>query len=336
MDDEEKQARLREIKLGNIRLIGDLYLHNAIPIKIISECVDFLFKKIDTLYICTLCELVKKICKKLYFEDLVLLEKILEKLEEIYNSKDKLVDTKTRFKILDIIDLKKLGWGIKDTDQLITKFTTEIRSRKNSEMPTSRKSSINPTNVEYIRRSRFNSRADELKKETTTIIIKDENIMDELVTSLGADIEFYQCFRLTEEEFALIKKSNNELITEYSQEQPNKEEIVLNFNKLVEDLQCEKFIIIGHLLENMFSLNIKNSNITMNVLIYLYQNALISEDDIKHGIVLGLVNFKDNIIDYPNSKEYLQKFLKLITENKVIDENLLKVYQKCCDNMEKY
>jgi hypothetical protein len=29
----------------------------------------------------------------------------------------------------------------------------------------------------------------------------DANTMDELVTALGADIEFYQCFRLTDEEF---------------------------------------------------------------------------------------------------------------------------------------
>ena len=74
----------------------------------------------------------------------------------------------------------------------------------------------------------------------------------------------------------------------------------------------------------------------MNAIIYLFQNGLVSDDDIKHGIVLGLVNFKDNIIDYPNSKEYLSQFLKLITDNKIIDEKLLQVYQKCCDNMEKY
>ena len=68
MDEEERIARLREIKLGNIRLIGDFYLHNTIPIKIISECIDFLLAKLDDLNIRTLCELVKKICKKLYLK----------------------------------------------------------------------------------------------------------------------------------------------------------------------------------------------------------------------------------------------------------------------------
>lgn len=53
------------------------------------------------------------------------------------------------------------------------------------------------------------------------------------------------------------------------------------------------------------------------------------------SIVLGLVNFKDNIIDYPNSKEYLRKFLQLIKEHQILDEKLLKVYHRCCDNIEK-
>jgi hypothetical protein len=54
-------------------------------------------------------------------------------------------------------------------------------------------------------------------------------------------------------------------------------------NKMMEDVQCEKFIAVGHLLENMFSLNVKNSNITMNVLIYLYKKKLVDQEDIKHG-----------------------------------------------------
>ena len=103
--------------------------------------------------------------------------------------------------ILDIIDLKNDGWGIKEEDQLKKKDNfapiLNSRSRKDSELP-GRKSSINPSNVEYIKRSRFNSIADELK---TAKIENPTLIMDELVTTLGADIEFYQCFRLTEEEF---------------------------------------------------------------------------------------------------------------------------------------
>jgi len=72
-------------------------------------------------------------------------------------------------------------------------------------------------------------------------------------------------------------------ISEFEQPEINKDEINTIFNKMMDDVQCEKFIAIGHLLENMFSLNVKNSNITMSVLTYLYKSNLIDQEDIKHG-----------------------------------------------------
>jgi hypothetical protein len=130
---------------------------------------------------------------------------------------------------LDILDLQTEGWGIKDQDNLRKKDNSnnnnnnnnnisnvnvngngyayinsnsnvKTNSRKNSEISGRRKSSINPKDVEYIRRSRFNSMADELK---TSKIEDPTLILNELVKSLGADIEFYQCFKLTEEEFVI-------------------------------------------------------------------------------------------------------------------------------------
>ena len=81
MDDEETSARIREIKLGNIQLIGDFYINNAINIKIIQECVDFLFKNVVNCNMTTLCELLKKISKKLYFSDYEFLIKTTKQLE---------------------------------------------------------------------------------------------------------------------------------------------------------------------------------------------------------------------------------------------------------------
>jgi hypothetical protein len=86
----------------------------------------------------------------------------------------------------------------------------------------------------------------------------------------------------------------------------------------------------------MFSQNNENANIIMNCIIHFYKNQFICEEDIKHGIVLGLVNFKNNIIDYPNTTDYFQKFINLIKENNILDEKILIVYQRCCDNIKKY
>jgi hypothetical protein len=121
--------------------------------------------------------------------------------------------------MLDILELREKGWKITDEDRIkINKEKYEKNEKadkfdkddklsydlngntpvnKKGKTSDSRKSSINPSNVEYIKRSRFNSRADELLQS------KDENqsLMEELIGNLGSDIEFYQCFKLTDEEF---------------------------------------------------------------------------------------------------------------------------------------
>jgi len=239
--------------------------------------------------------------------------------------------SKTKFLILDCLELHKNKWGVKIEDQFKKKDEFASELRKGSEYSNSRKSSINPTNVEYLRRSRFNSRADEL--------INNPDMFNELVTSLGADITFYQCFKLTDDEFIIIKSIHKEMFNYLN----NKDELSRLFNNLLEEVLCEKFIAVGHILENMFSFDVKNANKTFDLFLQLYDLNTIDNEDIKHGylffnfsIVLGLVNFKDNMIDYPNSKTYLKRFLNLIAQKNIIDEKLLIVYEHCCDNIEKF
>lgn len=85
----------------------------------------------------------------------------------------------------------KLGYDLSNTNFSKNRKTSDFNSRK---------SSINPSNVEYIKRSRFNSRADELTHSKE----ENQNLMEELIGNLGSDIEFYQCFKLSEEEFVTI------------------------------------------------------------------------------------------------------------------------------------
>lgn len=72
-------------------------------------------------------------------------------------------------------------------------------------------------------------------------------------------------------------------IAEFEQPNLNEEELKSIFNKMMDDIQCEKFIAVGHLLENIFSLNYKNSLLTMSALTYLYDCRMIDQEDIKHG-----------------------------------------------------
>ena len=83
---------------------------------------------------------------------------------------------------------------------------------------------------------------------------------------------------------AIIKKAVNEFIILFSEvEQPDKKEIVGIFNDMLEEVQCEKFIAVGHMIENMFIYDNRKSNYIMNLLISLFLYKTIDEEDLKHG-----------------------------------------------------
>ena len=346
-DNVSKKKFIKNIKYANIRLISEFYLIGLIPKKIIKDCIDELIQNKNDFSISLLCQLIITTAKKLYIDAKDFLDKAHSFLEQININEDNNsidISLKTKFEILEVLELKE---KIMNNDCLNGSYSNLSASpmnynslinplnafRKNSEARTRRKSSINPKDVEYIKRSRFNSKADELK------IHKDNpNLVDEVVQYLNMDIEFYQCFQLNEEECYIVKEYCDKFLQyDIDDNNINNKNNLLekNFEEMMEELQCEKFIAMGHLIEIMFSQNEMNAKKIINIILYLFKQALINDEDIKHGIVLGLVKFKKNIIDYPNTKKYFQNFIDNIKTNKVLDEKILIVYQRCCDSMGK-
>lgn len=154
-----------------------------------------------------------------------------------------------------------------------------ISIKKTSIDFSSRKGSINPNHVDYLRRSRFNSRADELKSSK----VDNQDLMNELVTNLGSDIQFYQCFKLTEEEFKLVIETNIILIKEWVGNRSNFALQEAEFSKLINQIPCEKFIAVGHILEIMFSKNTEDAKSIRDYLLCFYDNKVLDGEDIKHG-----------------------------------------------------
>jgi len=343
MEEEEKKAFFSEVKFGNVKLIAEFYNKGIVQLKVINECLDFLMEKESDFCVRIFCEMIKKICGKLYVEDKIKLEKVAETLEKLYPKSE--IDTKTKFFILDCLDLRKISWGIKGGhyghhEQLknseeklgVSTIVSSLKRPSGLEiMNSSRKGSINPTQVDFLRRSRFNSRADELKSSRSK---DNQDLMNDLVSNLGADIQFYQCFKLTEEEFKIIEDANKFFIKEWNTNKNNFHLQGSEFLHLIDEVPCEKFIAVGHILEIMFSKNTEDAKAIREYLLYLYDEKIVDGEDLKHGIVLGLVNFRDNMIDYPNSKKYLKDFLSEITDKEIIDENLKTVYEKCCNSIE--
>ena len=346
-DTISKKKFIKNIKYANINLISELYLIGLIKKKIIKDCIDELIQNKDDFSISLLCQLTIKTAKKLYTDAKELLENahsFLEKLN-LNDENNNHFSLETKFEILETLELKEkimnndclngLYSNLSATPLNNNNLNNPLNAlRKNSEVRTRRKSSINPKDIEYIKRSRFNSKADELKIQKED----NPNLVDEVIQYLNMDIEFYQCFQLNEEECSIVKEYSEKFLqNDFNDNDINNKNNILekNFEEMMEELQCEKFIAMGHLIEIMFSQNEINAQKIINIILYLFKNKLISDDDIKHGIVLGLVKFKKNIIDYPNTKKYFQNFIDNIKVNKVLDEKILIVYQRCCDSIEK-
>ena len=83
LDEEEKDSFIREVKLGNIKLIAEFYNKGIIPFKIIQDCIDFCLNKPSGLNIRVLCELIKKSCFKLYSDEAEILEKLVLELKKL-------------------------------------------------------------------------------------------------------------------------------------------------------------------------------------------------------------------------------------------------------------
>ena len=348
-DEASKKKFIKSIKYSNIHLISEFYLIGLIPKKIIKDCLEELMQNQNDFSLSLLCQLIISIAKKLYTDGKELYDNaysFLEKINTSLKEDNKNISLKTKFDILETLELKE---NIINNDCLNGSYSnlqaTPINNntlvnplnafRKNSEARSRRKSSINPKDVEYIKRSRFNSKADEL------IINKvdNPNLVDEVVQYLNMDIEFYQCFQLNEEECDIVKQYCEKFLeNDLNDNNINNKNNLLekNFDEMMDELQCEKFIAVGHIIEIMFSQNEINSKKIINIILYLFKNNIINDEDIKHGIVLGLFKFKKNIIDYPNTKKYFQNFIDNIRSNKVLDEKILMVYQRCCDSIEKH
>ena len=349
LDENFKKKFIKKIKYSNIHLIAEFYNLGLIKKVIIKDCIDELIQKSTDFSVSLLCHLILKSSKKLFTD-------AKEYLDQAYSYLDKITKTppqnfnlelKTKFEIMEIFESKdkilnsenlnetyeNLG-AIPISNNNINPFASRKRS---SEIGKRRKSSINPKDVEYIKRSRFNSKADELKTQKED----NQNLVDEVIQYLNMDLEFYQCFQLNEEECDIVKEYTEKLLKNDIKEEDinnvkyknqNLEKI---FEEMMEELQCEKFIAVGHIIEIMFSRSEIDKNKIINIILYLFKKEVINDEDIKHGIVLGLVKFKRNIIDYPNTKKYFQDFINKIKSNNVLDEKMILVYQRCCDNIGK-
>ena len=279
LGEKSKKKFIKKIKYSNINLISELYNIGLIRKNIIKDCIDELIQKNTNFSISLLCHLIIKISKKLFTD-------LKESLDQAYTYLDKIektppnfkIEIETKFEIMEVLESKDKLINIENLNETYENLGAKpinynISNRKSSEIRSRRKSSINPKDVEYIKRSRFNSKADELK------IQKEDNplLVDEVIQYLNMDLEFYECFQLNEEECDIVKEYTDKLLkSDLNDKEINNDEykcdlLEKNFEEMMEEVQCEKFIAVGHMIEIMFSRSETDKNKIINIILYLFK-----------------------------------------------------------------
>ena len=132
MDETEKHYKKRQRILGNIKLIGELYIRGALPEKVVIACIDSLFVEINEEKIENLCQLLLKLGKPLYeyyayregystrkmnhpikaksFQQ-PKFDSIVDKLVEMKGNNE-LITSRVRFMIQDVQEAREKDWNL--------------------------------------------------------------------------------------------------------------------------------------------------------------------------------------------------------------------------------
>ena len=101
--------------LANIRFIGELFKLKMLSEGIVNNCLEILLKQeINEDKLECVCTLLTSVGKELdNSNNHAKMKKYFEKLESISTKKD-VISSRVRFKVLDVLDLRKNGWVTKN------------------------------------------------------------------------------------------------------------------------------------------------------------------------------------------------------------------------------
>jgi hypothetical protein len=114
-EEDYQRAKAKRHSLGNTQFIGELYIHGMISEKIIHTCIVGLLKKDDPEEeeVETLCKLLNTIGKRLEENSSTQMNTYFSEL--MVFATHKALSSRIRFKVLDLIDLRKSRWVPRST-----------------------------------------------------------------------------------------------------------------------------------------------------------------------------------------------------------------------------
>lgn len=130
LDKEELEYRFKQHSIGNIMFIGNMFNRRLFPLKHLDYCVNTLLDNGQSqVYFLELASKMISVVGKRLEEMITLNDK--EKKIDVYFSKiqsfsiDKTLDARTRFMLLDLIDLRINGWVEREKQKVLTPKTIE-------------------------------------------------------------------------------------------------------------------------------------------------------------------------------------------------------------------
>lgn len=114
---EEQINKVKDKYFGNIRFISELFLQNELPSRIIFVIINKLLSNVtNSIDLEAVCKMLVVLGKDLECEKPEEFQQMFVKVKELSMSKD--LDTKTRFKFKDIVDMKNRNWQLRQIQML--------------------------------------------------------------------------------------------------------------------------------------------------------------------------------------------------------------------------
>ena len=149
---------------------------------------------------------------------------------------------------------------------------------------------------------------------------------------LNVDFEHYNKIKPPQP----IKLKIKNLVMEFIQG-ADQEHASVEFTEICQQEQIEPFMVAGYILNNGFSHDQNNWNRIVSLVVdtLFQQERSLTGPHLVESLNVAIANFVDTIIDYPNSKIYIEQLFLRLKEFDLLTTKQLQNYRLHIENLEK-
>ena len=313
---EEQVLKAKDKYFGNIKFISELYLQNVISSRIILYCIKTLLtndiNENSMEAVCKMLQIVGKSIESVYPK---YIGNIIAQLTCFSSSKH--LDTRTKFRLKDIIDMKKRKWELREIQKvqnIIPKTFKELEKEQQSSSNSSVKTFVRDPafrqtkNIEKSNDSKIGKSHTTLQKNMNNPITVGRKVPDSSLKTIVVEIE---------EE----PKENSCLMNNLKNDDDVVSDLLKEIMENTATIDCWKKVknpnnVLGIWLDQMLE---KKSDFRSKLADYIHQliQTRVLEKDVFIKEFNSIMEYADDLVtDIPKLWEFLAEFL----ERFVIDE----------------